>query len=173
MAAKKGKRKLIVTGQKPITNIKLNNGGTTTLYEVFATTPEGGYVEEPLRAFQELDVGQCLDYEIEVYNHPRYGTSYTLTPPKKETARRLREMEERLAAVIHWAEGQGFNLQRELKPDPPFKPKAGDGAEAEAAKRDQEQRLDERFGTEAPWTDEDLDQPPAAPEEDSPPEVSL
>src|SRR3954447_6192510 len=96
------KRKLIITGQKPITKIKLNNGGETTLYEVFATDENGGFLEESLRALTQLDVGQVLEYEIEPYNHPRYGMSYTLVPPKRETARRMRELEEAMEAVLTW-----------------------------------------------------------------------
>lgn len=158
---------------KPITNIKLPNGGNTTLFEVFATTEDGSYVEEALRSFTELDVGQLLEYEIEPYNHKRWGMSYTLYPPKKETARRLRELEEQVKALIGWAENQGFNLQRALKPEPAVIPSAAAGAEAEAQKKESEERADEKFGTEPPWSDEDLDRPPGEVEaetrEDQPP----
>lgn len=166
LAGKKGKRTLIVTGQKPITNIKLNNGGTTTLYEIFATTPDGGYVEEALRSFTELDVGQVVEYEIEVYNHPRYGTSYTLTPPKKETARRLRELEEQMQELFGWAENQGFKPQRALgvipedAPPPPEAEPEPEPAEPTPTEAPDRPDLDERFGVGAPWTDEDLDRPP-------------
>lgn len=144
------KRKLKVTGQKPITNIKLRNGGTSTLYEVFAVTEEGGYVEEALRAFQELDVGQVLEYTIEPYNHPLHGMSYTLTPPKKETARRMRELEEQMQALIGWAEERGFNLQRALKPEP-SPPDPAQAAEAEARKKAADAEADERFGEDPPF----------------------
>jgi len=167
--AKRSKRILRVTGMKPITNIKLANGGTTTLYEVFATTEDGGYVEEALRAFTELDVGQLLEYEIEPYNHKRWGMSYTLYPPKKETARRLRELEEKMKALIGWAENQGLNFQRALKPESPS-PSAAAGAEAEGRKKEAEEKADEKYGTEAPWTDDYWQDPERPPDTDPPPE---
>lgn len=157
---KRSKRTLRVTGHKPITNIKLPNGGTTTLYEVFATTADGGYVEEALRSFTELDEGQLIEYEIEPYNHKRWGMSYTLYPPKKETARRLRELEEKVDAVIGWAENQGFNLQRALRPDPGMTPSPAEAAEAEGRKRATEEKADEKFGHDPPWDADDLDKPP-------------
>lgn len=156
--AKKGKRKLKVTGMKPITNIKLRNGGTTTLYEVFAVTPEGGYVEEALRSFQELDVGQVLEYEIEPYNHPIHGMSYTLTPPKKETARRMRELEEQVAAISRWAVSQGFEFGKWNTPEGP-PPSPDEGADAEAHKKAVEDHADEKFGEDPPWGPDDLETP--------------
>jgi hypothetical protein len=113
------KRKLIVTGQKPITKMKLRNGGEATIYEVFAKTEGGDYVEEALRAFDELDVGQLIEYTIEPYNHPQHGMSYTLQPPKKEFHRRLREIEEEHEALMRWAESQGFKVQRWSQPQNP------------------------------------------------------
>jgi hypothetical protein len=160
--AKKGKRKLKVTGMKPITNIKLRNGGTTTLYEVFAVTEDGGYVEEALRSFQELDVGQVLEYDIEPYNHPIHGMSYTLTPPKKETARRMRELEEQMEAVMGWAKAQGFDFNHwKGAPEGPA-PTPDEAAAAEADKQATEQRADEKFGTEPPWGPDDLDAKPGS-----------
>lgn len=153
--AKKGKRKLKVTGQKPITNLKLRNGGSTTLYEVFAVTEDGGFVEESLRAFQELDQGQVIEFEIEPYNHPIHGMSYTLYPPKPEFARRVREMEETVGALVKWAETQGFNLAKFKSPEP-TPPSPAEAAEAEAQKKEQEDKADEKFGKDAPWEDEDL-----------------
>lgn len=154
------KRKLKVTSQKPITNIKLKNGGTTTLYEVFAVTEDGGFVEEALRAFQELDKGQVIEYTIEPYNHPRHGMSYTLFPPKPETARRLRELEETVAALVRWAENQGCDLSHWKKVEGVVL-SAAEGVAAEVEKEKQEAELDERFGTDPPWGP-DSDAPPKA-----------
>ena len=176
------KRKLIVTGQKPITNIKLKNGGTTTLFEVFATDEHGGFIEESLRSFTELDVGQTLEYEIQPYNHPRYGMSYTLIPPKRETAKRLREMEEAMEALLAWAENQGFKpepplaFRREDAPRPELSEAAGAAGEAglegkhpEPTPAPENPELDEKFGKEAPWDESDIgpppEEPPPAPEE--------
>lgn len=164
------KRKLIVTGQKPITKIKLKNGGESTLFEVFATDEHGGFIEEPLRSFTELDVGQCLEYEIQPYNHRRYGMSYTLVPPKRETARRLRELEEAMEAVLQWAEEKGFNpkpplsFRRQEAPLPSLDQAAGAAGEAGVEGKQQpppeptpapdNPELDEKYGEDPPWEDE-------------------
>lgn len=144
------KRRLIVTGQKPITKMKLRNGGEATIYEVFAKTEGGEYVEEALRAFDELDEGQLIDYTIEPYNHPVHGMSYTLQPPKKEFARRVRELEEEFAAMRRWAEHQGFNLQRWSHVQPP-PPSPQQMAEAEARKKAEDEEAAKKFGDDAPW----------------------
>lgn len=144
------KRKLIVTGQKPITKMKLRNGGEATIYEVFAKTESGEYVEEALRAFDELDEGQLIEYTIEPYNHPVHGMSYTLQPPKKEFARRMREIEEQMDALLRWAGEQGFNLQRYRRPETP-PPRAEDIAAAEARKRAADEEAKGQFGDDAPW----------------------
>lgn len=150
------KRKLIVTGQKPITKMKLRNGGEATIYEVFAKTEAGEYVEEALRAFDELDEGQLIEYTIEPYNHPVHGMSYTLQPPKKEFARRMREMEEQMDALLRWAGEQGFNLQRYRRAEA-APPRAEDIAAAEARKRAADEETAEKFGDTAPWESDERD----------------
>jgi hypothetical protein len=150
------KRKLIVTGQKPITKMKLRNGGEATIYEVFAKTEGGEYVEEALRAFDELDVGQLMEYTIEPYNHPMHGMSYTLQPPKKEFARRLREIEEEHEALMRWAEHQGFQLQRWAKPQNP-PPSPDERVAAEIRKKAADRAAVERYGESPPWEDPERD----------------
>jgi hypothetical protein len=148
------KRKLIVTGQKPITKMKLRNGGEATIYEVFAKTEGGDYVEEALRAFDELDVGQLIEYTIEPYNHPQHGMSYTLQPPKKEFHRRLREIEEEHEALMRWAESQGFKVQRWSQPQNP-PPAPAERVAAEERKRTADEEAAGRFGDDAPWESRD------------------
>lgn len=151
-----GKRELVVTGQKPITKMKLRNGGEATIYEVFAKTEGGEYVEEALRAFDELDVGQLIEYEVEPYNHPQHGMSYTLQPPKKEFHRRVREMEEQMAAVLRWAEHQGFNMQRWSKPQSP-PPTPDERVRAEVKKKEEAREQVEKFGDDPPWESAERD----------------
>lgn len=183
-------RKLIITGQKPITKIKMKNGGETTLFEVFATDENGGFIEESLRAFTELEIGQVLEYEIQPYNHPRYGMSYTLIPPKRETARRMRDLEEAMEQVLQWAEAQGFKadppltFRREEKETPSLQQASGVAGEAGVAGREvpiesipppENPELDEKYGKEAPWDESDIGPPPEEkpPPEDPPPDVTL
>jgi hypothetical protein len=177
--AVKGTRKLIVTGQKPITKIKMKNGGETTLFEVFATDEHGGFIEEPLRAFTELETGQCLEYEIQPYNHRRYGISYTLIPPKRETARRLRELEEAVEWILQQLEAMGkkpeppLAFRRQDAPTPTLDEAAGAAGEAgkegtppEPTEPPDRPDLDEKYGEDPPWDDE----PPPEGEKPPPPE---
>jgi hypothetical protein len=168
------KRVLIVTGQKPIAQVPQKSGGNSTLYEVYATDENGETIEEPLRTFAELEEGVPIEYEISRYNHPQYGTSYTLTPPKRESFRRLRELEETVELLVRWAEGKGFNRvevatwvkdekERERKKEEAAEKKeqrAAEVAAMEPVPAPERPDLDERFGAEAPWTDADLDLTP-------------
>lgn len=168
------KRVLIVTGQKPIAQVKQKSGGSSTLYEVYATNEEGVVIEEPLRTFAELEEGVPIEYEISRYNHPQYGTSYTLTPPKRESFRRLRELEEQVELLTRWAEGKGFNAvevatwvkdekERERKKqegEAKRQQRASEVAAMEPVPAPENAELDEKFGVEAPWTDADLDLTP-------------
>lgn len=141
------KTTLIVTGQKPIATVSTNSGGQSTLYEVYATTAEGELVEEPLRAFTELEEGVPIEYSVERYNHPKYGTSYTLTPPPRNTARRVRQLEEEFEILRFWAEQQGFDAKgskREMEESKAVSIEAPDRPD-----------LDEKFGEGVPWADED------------------
>lgn len=176
-----GKRKLIVTGQKPITKIKMKNGGETTLFEVFATDEHGGFIEEPLRAFTELEIGQCLEYEIQPYNHRRYGISYTLIPPKRETARRLRELEEAVEWILQQLEAQGkkpeppLAFRRQDAPTPTLDEAAGAAGEAgkegkppEPTEPPDRPDLDEKYGgdDDVPWDESDIGPPEQKPPEE-------
>jgi hypothetical protein len=171
-----GKRVLIVTGQKPMAQIPQNSGGTSTLYEVYATTETGETVEEPLRTFAELEEGVAIEYEISRYNHPQYGTSYTLIPPKRNSFKRLRELEEQMELILCWAEHKGFDAvevakwvrtekEREEKKRKGEEAKAQRAAEVEQMEpvpAPENPELDEKWGREAPWTDADLDLTPPA-----------
>lgn len=146
------KRKLIVTGQKPIAPIGTKSGGQSTLYEVYATDSRGELVEAPLRAFTELEEGVLIEYTIERYTSPKYGTSFTLTPPPRNTAKRVRQLEDEIEVLQFWAEEQGFDAKKSKRT---MEEKRAIPAEARDCPD-----LDEKFGEEAPWTDEDLEKPP-------------
>ncbi len=169
-----GKRVLIVTGQKPIAQIGQKSGGSSTLYEVYATDEHGNTIEEPLRTFAELEEGVAIEYEISRYNHPQYGTTYTLNPPKRNSFKRLRELEETVELIVRWAEGKGFDrveVEKWVKDEKEREEKKRQGEQAKAERAAEIEQmepvpaperpdLDERFGTEAPWTDADLDLTP-------------
>lgn len=161
-----GKRILIVTGQKPIAQVKTSSGGDSTLYEVYATDEHGETIEEPLRTFAELEEGVPIEYEINVYNHHQYGTTYTLVPPKRNSFKRLRVVEEEMKRLIAWATEKGyepsddwFKMHGDKEPaeeqqEPTVEPAM------EPVPAPERPDLDERFGKDAPWTDDDLDLEP-------------
>lgn len=145
------KRTLIVTGQKPITQVQTGAGGKSTLYEVFATDPDGNPIEEQLRTFAELEEGVPVEYEVQRYNHEQYGTSFTLFPPKRETHKRVSVLErdfqalkDELKTLKMWAESQGFDPNKMASVPAPEDPEA-----------------DERWGETAPWEGEDLELKPS------------
>ncbi len=116
------KRVMVVTGQNPIAQIPQKSGGTSTLFEVYATDVDGETIEEPLRTFAELEEGVPIEYDVTRYNHPQYGTSYTLSPPKSDSLKRLRELEEEVERLSRWARSKGYTpeeidifLDREAK----------------------------------------------------------
>ena len=93
-------RKLIVTGQEQLATL----GNGSTLYEVYATDEHGQAVEQPLRAFMELDQGEVRDYEVRPYDHEDYGRTFTLIPKQRESrskklAKEVKELRERLTEL--------------------------------------------------------------------------
>ncbi len=168
------KRVLIVTGQKPIAQVPQKSGGSSTLYEVYATDEHGETIEEPLRTFAELEEGLAIEYDVTRYNHPQYGTSYTLTPPKRNSLKRLREVEEQVELLLRWAEGKGFDAvevgkwvadekeraEKKQQGEQAKAERAAEIARTEAVPAPENPELDERFGAKAPWTDADLDLTP-------------
>jgi hypothetical protein len=55
--------------------------GEYVIYEVAALDAEGMPVEEELRSFHPLPIGEEHEYEVTPYDHPKYGRSYTLNLP--------------------------------------------------------------------------------------------
>lgn len=86
------RRKLRVSSYERIGKTKDDND----IYKVFAVNEDGSPVEEELRAFQELPVGETIEYALKKYDHPKYGTSYTLYPPKEKLGTRVTKLEQRV-----------------------------------------------------------------------------
>jgi hypothetical protein len=93
-------RKLRVTDYKKIGQTQKG----APIYKVTAVHEDGSPVEkdgEPieLRAFQELPVGEVVEYGMKKYVHERYGDSYTLYPPKEKLGRRVDALESQIAEL--------------------------------------------------------------------------
>jgi len=96
------RRKLRVTNYEQIGKTQKD----APIYKVFAVKEDGSPVEDELRAFQELPVGEVIEYALKRYDHPQYGVSFTLYPPKEKLGTRvtkleqkIEELESRLAAL--------------------------------------------------------------------------
>lgn len=64
------------------------------IFKVRAVNEDGSPVEEELRAFQELPVGEVVEYGLKKYVHERWGDSWTLYPPKEKLGTRVTKLEE-------------------------------------------------------------------------------
>lgn len=103
-------RKLRVTGYDKI-------GQTTKgapIFKVTAVNMDGSPVEQELRAFQELPVGEDIEYALKKYVHQQYGDTWTMYPPPEKLGtrvtkleQRVEELEVRLAGLEPGIGGQG------------------------------------------------------------------
>lgn len=101
------KKKLCVIHQEILATWPNKKGTTdTNLWEVTAVDENGEPVTEKLRSFSELELGVLIEYEIEPYEHPQHGKSYTVKKPRSNTTQRVAHLEklvedltDRLSAV--------------------------------------------------------------------------
>jgi len=92
-----GKVILTVTRQRAISTFEKKKGtGQTTLYEVEAVDENGEVVEDALRSFAELPLGEAVEYDVSRYEHPRHGVSWTVQKPRENTSRRVSDLEKRV-----------------------------------------------------------------------------
>lgn len=95
-----GKMVLTVVSQHEIASWEKQNGkGQTTLYECEALDDKGQVINEALRSFSELPLGQAAEYEVEAYSHPRHGDSWTLKKPRENTASRVTALEKTVQSL--------------------------------------------------------------------------
>lgn len=128
------KRTLTVTEQNVLAN--LDEG--KVLYEVKAIDSDEKEVDQPLRAFLELSLGEAVEYEVVPYDHPEHGRSYTLVPPKRESRSRL--LEKRVVAIEERLDSMDKKLAGLVN----------DLAGQVAERVKQEQERDEKYGEDLP-----------------------
>lgn len=61
-------------------------GDQYTIYEVDAQNQRGEPINEKLRSFTSLPIGQDVEVEVTVFNSERHGKSYTLHPKNKRSS---------------------------------------------------------------------------------------
>lgn len=97
------KKKLCVTSQKVLATWPNKKGTSeTNLYEVVAVDENGVAVaaSEKLRSFAELELNVLIEYEIEPYDHPKHGPSWTVKKPRSNTTQRVGHLEKQLEDVL-------------------------------------------------------------------------
>lgn len=97
----KGKRKLIVREQKEI-HKGTRSGRDYVIYQVIATTEGGVPIDQNLRSFQQLPKNQIIEVDIEKFDSPQWGVSYTLSTKKsggEAVGKRIDGLERQLAEL--------------------------------------------------------------------------
>lgn len=71
-------RQIIVTELKQLSS-GTRSGETWTIYQVRATLADGRVIQDmKLRTFENLPLNQVISVEVEPFNSPKYGQSYTM-----------------------------------------------------------------------------------------------
>lgn len=96
------KRKLTCVGQTIVSSWDSGKGDgkETHLWKVEAVDENGKPVKEELRSFAELELNIPYDYEIEPYDSPKHGRTYTVKKPRANTTKRVGELEEQLRGAL-------------------------------------------------------------------------
>lgn len=94
------RRRIVVTRLEPLGKpFKRQNGSTGQTLKVHATTVEGVPINERLKAFSRLPVGEEIDVEVRPDDHPQYGRSYIVSMPGGRVGRELHELAQRVQAI--------------------------------------------------------------------------
>lgn len=132
---KKFKTKLTIKSQEPVGSFQ-RNGVDTIIYKVEAVNEQGTPVDKKLRTFhEELPLGVLEEFDVEPYEHPDFGLTYTLKlvtkgrASKKDVADLTRQITD-LASRVAALETEVQALRSESK---------------------REQSLDESPAEKAPW----------------------
>lgn len=88
-----------------------------TLYEVAVLDEAGEPVEAEFKAFDNLPIGQLIEYQVEKREHEKYGVSYSLKlPPGMAAGRKpnitgdIAELRQRIARLESQVSGLGLPL---------------------------------------------------------------
>lgn len=96
------KKKMTVVGQKIISSWDSGKGDgkETHLWKVEAVDENGLEIKEELRCFAELELNILIDYEVEPYDSPKHGRSWTVKKPRANTTARVGELEGQMQGVL-------------------------------------------------------------------------
>lgn len=169
MAEQQGRKmQLRIIDCKPVYHGTNNKGDDYTIHEVRASKTDGTLINEKLRSFTALPVGQTIEVTVVPYKSKEYGKSFTLYPSNQKSAgttaavndlgEQVKELQERSAKlsqrvseleriVGEMLRDEGRNVGAVID--------AAMGAPAAPAAPAQDPALvaslDERFGADAPF----------------------
>lgn len=140
------------------TNVK---GDSYTIHELKATNVEGTLIDQKLRSFSALPVGQLIDVTVVPFESPEHGKSFTIYPANKaesttQAANDLRaEINELRTNMARLAERVGA-IEGYLRKDQMAERNHVTGPPVPAAERGEQPSvandLDARFGADAPFS---------------------
>ena len=98
--AQAARRKLIVTKLEPLGKpFTRKNGSTGQVLKVYANGVDGVPIDQRLKTFARLPIGEVIDVEVRADDHPDYGRSYIVSLPGGRLGQRVDEHEQRIAAL--------------------------------------------------------------------------
>lgn len=117
------KRKLTVLKCTEIHRGQGRNGAEYVMYEVEAIDESGKRIDQaaggaPIRAFQELPIGELVEYEVQPKQTDRHGMTYTLKPPREPLWKRVQALEDRVDALEELLR-RGQNPGQQSQPSTP------------------------------------------------------
>lgn len=132
-------------------------GDEFQIYEITAQKPDGNAINEKLRAFTALPVGQLIDVTVVPYESEQWGRSFTLHPKNGKSAgttaqvNELRdlctELESRVTELFRRMREVEGRLGEVMKDDARHTRFGNAPAQSQAKTAE----LDDRFGKDPPW----------------------
>ncbi len=122
-------------------------GDDYCIYELSAAKEDGTGVDQKLRSFEELPVGELLDLTVTPFHSEKHGTSFTLSRKNKPggggSSRKVEELTQFVQAI-----DERLKRLELLQASPAEVPAAPGPIAGEAVGG---QSLDERFGADVPF----------------------
>lgn len=152
MAEKKGESKTLkIMACRQVYSGRNGRGDQYTIYEIDAQNEQGITINQKLRSFVPLPIGQTVEVEVTLFNSEQHGKSYTLHPKgatRSNSGQQLNEIREELdqykgmIASLSERVGRLEVAQGTVAPAAPATPVPGDAPDS---------ALTEQFGDDAPW----------------------
>lgn len=147
--------RLKITGCRHVYTGRNQKGDTYSIYEIDAErAADGVKINQKLRAFDALPIGQIVEVTVTPFISDRHGKSFTLELKNRErggSAKRLNEMEERLQEMERRSSAQERRIaELETRLGELLRSDASQAVNTPAQKP-ADPELAAKFGDDAPW----------------------